>query len=101
MVDVRVQALVVTATSSLRLGTLMSPVTFHQPGPLAVQVAQRDELSDGRIELGLGAGWYEPEHRGFGIDFGGSHPRLFDLEDLDDLALLGEHVRPAMVASSR
>ncbi len=56
-------------TSTLRLGTLVSPATFRLPGPLAIQVAQVDQISGGRAELGLGAGWYEQEHRSYGIPF--------------------------------
>jgi alkanesulfonate monooxygenase SsuD/methylene tetrahydromethanopterin reductase-like flavin-dependent oxidoreductase (luciferase family) len=56
-------------TSRVRLGTLMSPVTFRLPGPLAIQVAQLDQMSQGRIELGLGAGWYEAEHSAYGSRF--------------------------------
>ncbi len=56
-------------TSRIRLGTLVSPVTFRHPGILAIQVAQIDQMSGGRIELGLGAGWFEREHRAFGIPF--------------------------------
>jgi F420-dependent oxidoreductase-like protein len=56
-------------TSRIKLGTLVSPVTFRLPGPLAIGVAQIDNMSDGRVELGLGAGWYEAEHRAYGIPF--------------------------------
>ena len=56
-------------TSRIRLGTLVSPVTFRLPGPLAIMVAQVDEMSGGRVELGLGAGWYEAEHTAYGIPF--------------------------------
>jgi F420-dependent oxidoreductase-like protein len=56
-------------TSRIRLGTLVSSVTFRHPGILAVQVAQVDEMSNGRVELGLGAGWMEQEHRAYGIPF--------------------------------
>lgn len=56
-------------TSSIRLGTLVSSGTFRLPGPLAISVAQVDEMSDGRVEFGLGAGWFEPEHRAYGIPF--------------------------------
>jgi len=56
-------------TSRIRLGTLVSPATFRWPGVLAIQVAQVDQMSDGRVELGLGAGWYEAEHAAYGIDF--------------------------------
>lgn len=56
-------------TSTIRLGTLVSSATFRAPGPLAISVAQVDEMSGGRIEFGLGAGWYEAEHTAYGIDF--------------------------------
>ncbi|MFC7344144.1 LLM class F420-dependent oxidoreductase [Saccharopolyspora griseoalba] len=56
-------------TSRLRLGTLMSAGTFRLPGPLAISVAQVDQMSGGRIELGLGSGWYEEEHTAYGIPF--------------------------------
>lgn len=56
-------------TSRIRLGTLVSSVTFRHPGILAVQVAQVDDMSGGRAELGLGAGWMEREHRAYGIPF--------------------------------
>jgi alkanesulfonate monooxygenase len=56
-------------TSRIRLGTLVSPVTFRQPGPLALSVAQVDVMSGGRVELGLGAGWNEREHRAYGLDW--------------------------------
>jgi F420-dependent oxidoreductase-like protein len=56
-------------TSTLRLGTMVSPVTFRHPGPLAVTVAQVDQMSGGRVELGLGTGWFEQEHEAFGLPF--------------------------------
>ncbi len=56
-------------TSRIRLGTLVSSATFRYPGPLAVAVAQVDEMSGGRVELGLGSGWFETEHRAYGIPF--------------------------------
>jgi F420-dependent oxidoreductase-like protein len=56
-------------TSRLRLGTLVSSATFRLPGPLAIAVAQADAMSGGRVELGLGAGWFEREHRAYGIPF--------------------------------
>ncbi|GAA0800663.1 LLM class F420-dependent oxidoreductase [Spirilliplanes yamanashiensis] len=56
-------------TSTIRLGTLVSSATFRLPGPLAITVAQVDEMSGGRIELGLGAGWFEAEHTAYGIPF--------------------------------
>ncbi len=56
-------------TSRIRLGTLVTPVTFRLPAPLAITVAQADQMSGGRVELGLGAGWYEAEHTAYGIPF--------------------------------
>jgi F420-dependent oxidoreductase-like protein len=56
-------------TSRIRLGTLVSPATFRLPGPLAITVAQVDQMSGGRAELGLGAGWFEAEHTAYGIPF--------------------------------
>jgi F420-dependent oxidoreductase-like protein len=56
-------------TTSIRLGTLVTSATFRYPGPLAIAVAQVDEMSGGRVELGLGAGWFEAEHKAYGIPF--------------------------------
>jgi F420-dependent oxidoreductase-like protein len=56
-------------TSRIRLGTLMTAGTFRLPGVLAIQVAQVDQMSGGRVELGLGAGWFEAEHTAYGIPF--------------------------------
>ena len=56
-------------TSNIRLGTLVSPVTFRHLGSLAISVAQIDQMSEGRVELGLGAGWYEEEHKAQGLPF--------------------------------
>ncbi|WP_046779570.1 LLM class F420-dependent oxidoreductase [Streptomyces yangpuensis] len=56
-------------TRRIRLGTLMTAGTFRLPGVLAIQVAQVDQMSGGRIELGLGAGWFEDEHKAYGIPF--------------------------------
>jgi F420-dependent oxidoreductase-like protein len=56
-------------TNTIRLGTLVSPATFYQPGPLAIAVAQVDQMSGGRIDFGFGAGWYEAEHGAYGLDF--------------------------------
>jgi F420-dependent oxidoreductase-like protein len=56
-------------TERIRLGTLMTAATFRLPGVLAIQVAQVDAMSGGRIELGLGAGWFEAEHTAYGIPF--------------------------------
>jgi F420-dependent oxidoreductase-like protein len=56
-------------TSRIRLGTLMTAATFRHPGPLAISVAQVDAMSGGRVEFGIGAGWYEREHTAYGIPF--------------------------------
>jgi F420-dependent oxidoreductase-like protein len=56
-------------TSRIRLGTLMSPATFRYPGPLAISVAQVDQMSGGRIEFGFGAGWFDAEHAAYAIPF--------------------------------
>jgi F420-dependent oxidoreductase-like protein len=55
--------------ASIRLGTLVTAATFRLPGPLAIAVAQVDAMSDGRVELGIGAGWYDDEHTAYGIPF--------------------------------
>lgn len=56
-------------TSRIRLGTLVTSATFRLPGPLAVAVAQIDQMSGGRVEVGLGTGWFEAEHQAYGIPF--------------------------------
>jgi F420-dependent oxidoreductase-like protein len=68
-------------TSRIRLGTLVTPVTFRFPGPLAIQVAQADAMSGGRVELGLGAGWYDGEHAAYGIPFPPTTDRFAMLEE--------------------
>lgn len=68
-------------TARLRLGTLVTSATFRLPGPLAVAVAQVDAMSGGRVELGLGAGWFEDEHRAYGIPFGTWKQRFERLEE--------------------
>jgi len=56
-------------TERIRLGTLMSPATFRYPGPLAISVAQVDQMSGGRVEFGFGAGWFDAEHAAYAIPF--------------------------------
>jgi F420-dependent oxidoreductase-like protein len=56
-------------TTRIRLGTMVTSATFRLPGPLAVAVAQVDAMSNGRVEFGFGAGWYEREHRSYGVPF--------------------------------
>jgi F420-dependent oxidoreductase-like protein len=68
-------------TSRIRLGTLMSAATFRYPGPLAIAVAQVDEMSGGRVEFGLGTGWYAAEHSAYGIPFPPVAERFDRLEE--------------------
>ena len=56
-------------TSTIRLGTMVTSATFRHPGVLAISVAQVDEMSGGRVELGIGAGWFEAEHDAYAIPF--------------------------------
>lgn len=56
-------------TQTIRLGAMLSCATFRLPGLLAVQIAQVDAMSGGRLDVGLGAGWFEPEHMSYGIPF--------------------------------
>ena len=69
------------ATSTLRLGTLVSPATFRHPSNLAKLVATADQISGGRIELGLGAGWHEREHGAYGFEFPPTRTRMEVLEE--------------------
>lgn len=68
-------------TSRIRLGTLVTAGTFRLPGVLAITVAQVDQMSGGRIELGLGTGWYDDEHTAFGIPFPALGERFQRLEE--------------------
>ncbi|MFT4085374.1 MAG: LLM class F420-dependent oxidoreductase [Nocardioides sp.] len=68
-------------TSTIRLGTLVTSATFRYPGPLAIQVAGVDQMSGGRVDLGLGAGWFEDEHAAYGIPFPGTRERFDRLEE--------------------
>jgi F420-dependent oxidoreductase-like protein len=68
-------------TSTIRLGTLMTSATFRLPGPLAISVANVDQMSGGRVELGIGAGWYDAEHAAYGIPFPDTKERFDRLEE--------------------
>jgi F420-dependent oxidoreductase-like protein len=68
-------------TSRIRLGTLVTSATFRHPGPLAISVAQVDAMSQGRVELGLGGGWFEQEHAAYGIPFPPLGERFDRLEE--------------------
>jgi len=68
-------------TSRIRLGTLMTAATFRLPGPLAITVAGVDQMSGGRVELGIGASWFEAEHDAYGIPFPPTGERFDRLEE--------------------
>ncbi|MDQ1443541.1 MAG: hypothetical protein QOI20_5 [Acidimicrobiaceae bacterium] len=68
-------------TSRIRLGTMVTSITFRLPGPLAISVAQVDAMSGGRVELGIGTGWFETEHSAYGIPFGTFAERFEKLEE--------------------
>jgi F420-dependent oxidoreductase-like protein len=68
-------------TGRIRLGTLMTSATFRLPGPLAIAVAQVDQMSGGRVEFGIGAGWFEAEHTAYGIPFPEVGERFDRLEE--------------------
>jgi F420-dependent oxidoreductase-like protein len=68
-------------TTRLRLGTLLTSATFRLPGPLAISVAEVDAMSGGRVELGIGAGWFDEEHRAYGIPFPPLGERFERLEE--------------------
>src|SRR4051812_1258788 len=68
-------------TSTLRFGTLVSPVTFRHPSQVAKEVVVADHVSGGRVELGLGAGWNEREHAAYGYPFPGLKVRMDMLEE--------------------
>jgi F420-dependent oxidoreductase-like protein len=69
------------STETLRLGTMVSPATFRHPSQLAKSVVTADHVSGGRIELGLGAGWLESEHRAYGFAFQDTRTRMDVLEE--------------------
>jgi F420-dependent oxidoreductase-like protein len=68
-------------TSRIRLGTLVTSATFRYPGPLAIAVAGVDEMSGGRVEFGIGAGWFDAEHAAYGIPFPATKERFDRLEE--------------------
>ena len=69
---------IATQVPDIRLGTLVTSATFRHPSMTAIAVAQVDDISGGRMELGIGSGWYETEHRAYGLDFGSSFGERFD-----------------------
>ena len=68
-------------TTTIRLGTLVTSATFRRPGPLAITVATVDQMSGGRVEMGIGAGWFEAEHTAYGIPFPAPKERFDRLEE--------------------
>ena len=84
-------------TERVRLGTLVTSATFRLPGPLAIAVAQVDDMSGGRVELGLGTGWFDGEHTAYGIPFPPLAERFERLEEQLEILTglwgtpLGEH----------
>lgn len=68
-------------TSTIRLGTMMTSATFRHPGPLAISVANVDQMSGGRVELGIGAGWFRAEHEKYGIPFPDTKERFDRFEE--------------------
>jgi alkanesulfonate monooxygenase SsuD/methylene tetrahydromethanopterin reductase-like flavin-dependent oxidoreductase (luciferase family) len=74
-------AALATMTGHIRFGPLVSPITFHHPSILARQAATVDELSGGRLELGMGAGWYDIEHQMFGLPFPRPRDRIQMLDE--------------------
>jgi len=68
-------------TSRIRLGTLVTSATFRLPGPLAIAVAQVDQMSGGRVDFGIGSGWFEAEHTAYGIPFPSLRERFDRLEE--------------------
>jgi F420-dependent oxidoreductase-like protein len=113
-------------TTTLRLGTLVSPATFRHPSVLARQVVTADHVSDGRVELGLGAGWHGGEHRAHGFPFDPPsdrfdrlaeqleivhrswtegpfdfHGRFYDLEGADPLPKPVQTPHPPLIAGGR
>src|SRR5579884_3095295 len=68
-------------TSSLRLGTMVSPATFRHPSNLAKLASTADHISEGRVEVGLGAGWHEGEHAAYGFPFPATSERMEILEE--------------------
>src|SRR5712691_3754575 len=73
-------------TTKLELGTLVSPATFRHPSVLARSAATADEISGGRVTLGMGAGWQDREHRAYGFEFGTMRERVARLGEQIEIA---------------
>lgn len=74
-------AALAAVTDRIHLGTLVSPTTFRHPSLLAKAATTVDHVSGGRAELGIGAGWHEPEHRAYGFPFPGTAERMEHAEE--------------------
>jgi F420-dependent oxidoreductase-like protein len=72
---------IAAAVPDIRLGTLVTSATFRHPSITAIATAQIDDISGGRMELGIGSGWFEAEHRAYGIEFGTFRDRFDRLEE--------------------
>jgi len=72
-------------TSTIRLGTLVTSATFRYPGPLAISVAQVDAMSSGRVDFGIGAGWFDEEHQAYAIPFPSLRERFDRLHEQLDI----------------
>ena len=92
-------------TERIRLGTMVSPVTFRPASVLAKNVVTVDHISDGRVELGIGAGWYESEHETYGFPFGTQRERLDELDrqlaEITRQLTVADDVRPRPVQCPR
>jgi F420-dependent oxidoreductase-like protein len=87
-------------TSSLRLGTMVSPATFRHPSELVKLVVTADHVSGGRVELGLGAGWHEREHEAYGFPFPATRTRMDILEEQLQI-VLGSWTEPGFSFAGR
>jgi F420-dependent oxidoreductase-like protein len=85
-------AALAAVTERVRLGTLVSPATFRHPAVLAKSAVTADHISGGRVELGIGAGWWEREHEAYGFSLPPVGPRLDALEE--QLQLVRSHWEP-------
>jgi alkanesulfonate monooxygenase SsuD/methylene tetrahydromethanopterin reductase-like flavin-dependent oxidoreductase (luciferase family) len=98
-------AAIAARTERIRLGTMVSPVTFRPASVLAKNAVTVDHVSGGRVELGIGAGWYEAEHRSYGFPFGGQRERLDELDrQLEEITrqwVEAEDVRPRPLQQPR
>jgi alkanesulfonate monooxygenase SsuD/methylene tetrahydromethanopterin reductase-like flavin-dependent oxidoreductase (luciferase family) len=98
-------AAVAARTDRIRLGTMVSPVTFRPAAVLAKNVVTVDHISNGRVELGIGAGWYEAEHDTYGFPFSTTGARLDELErqlaEITRQLTVADDVRPQPVQRPR